>query len=571
MTEPTTLSTLEEAPSTAPTERVSPPTPPPGAPRMSRWRWLVALIVVALVTAGTVAGTVLLTGAGGPSTAARWAPSDAVVYAELRADLPGDQRAALGELLSAFPGFADQANLQTKLDDLYGRLLAAATSGKQSWASDVKPWFGGQLGVAAGPIPTSATAAPPHVLAIATSTDPAAALAWVRSSASDAGTTLRTATEAGTTVLLAGTGDRVVAAAAPTGVLLVGDEASVRSAIDRGGTDGLATSARFKSAIASQPSDHLSLVYVDSGAVMDALASAADKLPANGPSFDAIRSLVPDWYAGTLRAESDALVAQGAAPKPSAAPTIADAASRLPSHLPANTIALAETHAVGDSVAAISKLDAAGVAADRLEAALKPVGGLDGLLGWVDEAGVAVLPGTTQPLAGVVATASDATAAQNLSRSLRNLATLGGLTPTDETHGGATITTLDVGSLLNGAGSMAGGRSVSWTVSDGLVVVSTDKAFVEAVLDTSAGGSLADQAAFRSAVDRAGSSHRALVWADLDAVEALVVTRMDATERARFEHDVQPYLAPFDAVVGVAMSDGSLVRSRGLVVLGSGR
>ena len=43
------------------------------------------------------------------STVLGYVPANTIVYGEVRLDLPGDQRRAVGEFLSKFPGFADQA------------------------------------------------------------------------------------------------------------------------------------------------------------------------------------------------------------------------------------------------------------------------------------------------------------------------------------------------------------------------------------------------------------------------------------------------------------------------------
>ena len=60
--------------------------------RMSRSRWVVALSAVALVTALTAAIVYALVGRSPEATVLGYVPSGAVVYGEVRLDLPGDQR-----------------------------------------------------------------------------------------------------------------------------------------------------------------------------------------------------------------------------------------------------------------------------------------------------------------------------------------------------------------------------------------------------------------------------------------------------------------------------------------------
>ena len=114
--EPTT--TQNETDTTAtpvPTTAVDPPVPA-GKPRSSRTRWLAAGVLIALVVALTGMATFALTSTKSTSVVLGYVPTDSVAYGELRLDLPGDQRQNVGAFLSKFPGFADQAALDTKLD-----------------------------------------------------------------------------------------------------------------------------------------------------------------------------------------------------------------------------------------------------------------------------------------------------------------------------------------------------------------------------------------------------------------------------------------------------------------------
>jgi hypothetical protein len=543
-------------------------------------RWVTALAAVALIAVATVAGAVVLVGAGTGSTVARWAPADALAYVEVRADLPGDQRAALGEFLSAFPGFADQASLDRKLSELYDRLVTAASEGDQSYSADIAPWFGGQLGLAIGPLPAvtslddpSATADASRALAIASITDPAASTAWVKATAGQAGLAVSTSDAGGTELLLIGPVDHPIAVATIDRVMLVGDEASVREALARGGADGLSTVAAYGDAIAALPGQQAATVYLDGAAYLDWLERLPSKDGVRAMPED-LADLMPAWAAGGLRIESDALVSSGVMPHPSGAPDIADVPSELPDRLPASTIMLVDVHDLGqilvEAFARGSGVDDKAMR-DQLEAALSAVGGIDGLAGWMGETGAVVIAVDGEALPGVVAIPSDPAAAADLGRSLRNLAAVAGLDPTDESYGDATITTVDLRPL--GVAEELGSKDqkLSWVVTDEIVAVGTDPAFVRAALDAPAGDSLAEQARFADLLARVGRDHRSLVWADIDAIETLAVARREPGERARFETDIRPYLAPLGAFMGVVERDGSLDRSHGLLVLDEGR
>ena len=107
------------------------------------------------------------------------------MYGELRLDLPGDQRQAAGQFLSKFPGFADQAALESKLDEVLDQLVKDASKGDQSYTTNIKPWFSGELGLAIGPLPAASkiTSDPKAIdsvraLALLSIKDPAGAQAW---------------------------------------------------------------------------------------------------------------------------------------------------------------------------------------------------------------------------------------------------------------------------------------------------------------------------------------------------------------------------------------------------------
>ena len=95
---------------------------------------------------GVVSVAAVILAAGASSSAVQgWLPKTTVAYLEIRADLPGDQRAKVGDIIAKFPGFADQASLDAKIDEALQRILDGAGV---SWTADVKPWLGGEVGVA---------------------------------------------------------------------------------------------------------------------------------------------------------------------------------------------------------------------------------------------------------------------------------------------------------------------------------------------------------------------------------------------------------------------------------------
>ena len=124
-----------------------------------------------------------------------YVPPGSVAYGELRLDLPGDQRQNVAAFLSKFPGFADQAALDTTLDEVLDRLVSDASDGKQTFTKDIKPWFDGQLGFASGALPAMTGADPEavakdaHGLLLASIKDEALARSWFAATLQDAGVT----------------------------------------------------------------------------------------------------------------------------------------------------------------------------------------------------------------------------------------------------------------------------------------------------------------------------------------------------------------------------------------------
>ncbi len=115
------------APSTAdaaPSSDVGAPLPPvTPVSRPKPVRWIVALLATALVVATGVGLAMLATGsrtttAQGPT----FLPPDTMVYMETRLDLPGDQRENLIAFMGKFPGFADPAAFDLKVNDTLDRL-----------------------------------------------------------------------------------------------------------------------------------------------------------------------------------------------------------------------------------------------------------------------------------------------------------------------------------------------------------------------------------------------------------------------------------------------------------------
>ncbi len=321
-------------------------------PKRSRVRWVAALAVIALVVTTSAAAALMLTGASPAATVMGYVPADSVVYGEVRLDLPGDQKREIGEFLSKFPGFADQAALDTKLDEVLDRLVSEATDGEQTFTADIKPWFDGEMAFAVGPLPEAAALTDPEsatadgrALLLLSIKDAALAAAWFDDVMAETGTTGTTETYEG--VELTVFADAEVAAGQAAfaiidgKVAVAGDVTSVKAAVDTGGNAGLTADPEFAAASASMDGDHVGFVYMDLEAIMDTALELSQMAGDTPQMSDTMLALIPDWAAFRLRVEGDALVMDGTMPHNAAAPgPDANRANAVAGWAPPATVAL---------------------------------------------------------------------------------------------------------------------------------------------------------------------------------------------------------------------------------------
>ena len=571
---------------------VGAPVAPVRGPRpRSRARWSIALALIAAIVGASATAAWLLTGQASTTGLARWMPSDSIVFVETRFDLPGDQRQNLGAFLAHLPGFADQSILDQKLAEVYDRVIRAATQDRHDFSTDIKPWFGGQVGVAVvrtgsikpDPSDSTGTISDPGrgLMAVSVTNGPAAA-AWVTKVLGERGATYTTETHAGVTVDLVGTDPSVGAVAVTGEVMLLGDRASVEAALDRNGSGGLATVAQFERATAAASTDHLVGAYVDLKGYLHQVVTEAGALGAGASAaaaLDAVSSFLPDWVEWTTRAESDALVSEIAMPHNAGLPAPANAATTLAAHVPASTIAFFDANDYGATIQKTIDLyrsvpaDAAAFA--QLDQAVNRLGGYQKLLGWIGETAVVVTRDGTTPSGGIVIVPKDRSAADSLATSINNLLALGGgssgITLRQEPYAGTTITVADLGDATSGA--LAGlslppgaHAELAWAVTDQVVAVGFGDAFVKSVLDTKAESSLASDARFSSLVARVGD-HASLGFVDLTTIRTMIEAAVPATQHGNYDTDIKPYLVPFDALVVASRTGGDLDTTRIVVTV----
>jgi hypothetical protein len=327
---------------------------PAGQPRSNRVRWLAAGVLIALVAGVTGLATFALTSSKSTSVVLGYVPTDSVAYGELRLDLPGDQRQNVGAFLSKFPGFADQAALDSKLDEVLDRLVGDASQDKQTYTKDVKPWFGGQMGFAMGPIQVGSGDGPAardrRALVLLSVKDPALAKSWLDATAQTSGASGSPQTYNGAQLTVFAEPKMADAQAAYTivddKVALVGDLASVKAAVDTKGGSPLAKSDAVSAAQASVSGDSLGFMFVDLKAIADATAKLGASITQAGGSVPslpaAVTDLVPTWAAARIRVDGDALRLDGVTEHKAGTPgPDENRANAVAGYAPPSTIALA--------------------------------------------------------------------------------------------------------------------------------------------------------------------------------------------------------------------------------------
>ncbi len=559
-------------------------------PRRRRLRWTIAIVATVAVVAASSLGFAVLASSRAASQVLPWAPSDAILYAEVRADLPGDQRANLLAFLSKFPGFADQTSFDAKADDGLNRLVKHLTNDKHDFSTEIKPWFGGQIGLSV----EGSSAATPAELIVISVRDVAGATAWLKS-ISPADATHQTSAGIDLTVPVAPNGGPTSAYALDGSVILAGTIDSVKAAIGRGASGALADSAGFKAAAASLGGDQLGSLYIDVKGYFNwfttfenQMLSEQSKILGGQASLPAIptinTTMLPGWLAMRVRAESDHLVLDAVLPNtPGGGLSDKSHPSALAPSLPASTIFQYEIHDTGKLIqSSLTQLEAlpGGPSAAEIDKIAKYVGGVDKAVGWLGDADVVVAHDSAGFSGGLVAQTSDPTASANLVASLKNLVALSGgqagITVTTEQYAGRTITLIGGDfSQFNGSSAIVPGEAgamgkveLAIAQTDSLVIASVGDTFVKSVLDTKAGSSLADQATYKRALDLAGASNAEQMFVDLAAVRtAIEALGAKSPEMAAYDSNVKPYLVPIESVaLSVSLSNG-IVGERVVLVL----
>lgn len=531
----------------------------------SKARWFIALGVAGVAIVAAV-GAMLVFSKPATPEALGYIPGDAAMVMEVRMDLPGDQMQNVGNLLAHFPGFQDQSTLAQKIDLALSRLVESAPGSSVDYETEVKPIISGPMFIGIRSFEDLETSAEPKNMVVVATTTGTVSCSTVFKG--------ETPTVEMYNGLQLSTGSGGDAACAIDGrFFIVGDPAGVKGAIDtrKGGT-GLDKSARYLAARTALGLDRVATMYLDGTSVAKAMPAASPALPIGD-----LASSVPEWVMAGLRAENDAMVMDivlAAAPNATVDPSMRTYPPVHPVALtafaPADALVFVEAQGAGvtlhNLVQQLGSNEMLGEALKQLDS----FGGLDGLVGWIDDVGVVVLRDGDSPAGGVIAVAKDAATASEKVTALKTVLGLGALggdiEVTTSTVEGVEVTTLripDAGSLTGTpTGGVAMPLDLSIAAKDKFVIVGIGKDVMSKLLGVKAGASLAEDAAFKRALARGLANPQVVIYvaagATIDWAEAMAA----AAGQPVIPTDAKAYLDPLEGFIYTMAGDGSQGRFR---------
>jgi hypothetical protein len=211
---------------------------------------------------------------------------------------------------------------------------------------------------------------------------------------------------------------------------------------------------------------------------------------------------------------------------------------------------------------------------EQLEAALG--GRLDELFSWIGGGAVAAGWDGEQPWAGVVLEVTDADAADERLRQLKNVLSLVTMDPsaevqvTTETVAGVEVTSIRFSTTPPTFGSDAGEKEavIQYAMDGEHVLIGVGDRFVGRALQLPSGESLAEDPRFTEAIGRFGGADNAgAFFLDLAALRETVEAEAGDMLPPEYAAEVQPYLAPLDVLAGVTRVEGDAMVTRyGLVL-----
>lgn len=530
----------------------------------SRWRWAVVGVATVLVVA-LLGGVYVLAPprAGTPSTVALYAPSDTTVLVELRQDLPGDQHNLLAQFMSHFPGFADQAAFDQKIDESLDSLVARSDGG-MSWRDDIKPWFGGAIGIFSSNVNPSPGTPPSMTVALAIKAGQKAALegwltpllgAWQQ--VAYEGQTLWSGQFPDST-------DRVSLTWSDEVLLISTRIEDLEEALDARADrmPGLADDQYFLEQLAPLHADRLGTFYFDGRALAQQMRDQLDGTLGVPGANDAMLDSIAIRVLGEIRAEGNhmAVTTRTERAANSTLPPPANRSTNLAELAPSDALVYAEVRDVGRSIGSYVEQSLLPLASAGTPLDLSSIEQLLGVppqdfFDFIVDASVSVSGSAAAPVLGVVATVDDeAIATSRVSKIVSLLRTAmqfgGGVTIDDEQHGAATLTVITLDSGFEGAPE----TEFALSVTGGRLLIGT-RDFVIGTLDRTRDQSLAARPEFQAALAAGGASNSGVVFVDIAAAIAAYEAMIPADMSEEYNLNQQPFLAPLSHLAMISTTE----------------
>ena len=537
------------------------PTMPAAAVGASRTKWLAALGIAGVVLVAGLAA-LLLFGKTSAAEALTYVPGDAALVIELRPELPGDQLQALGNLLAHFPGFQDQSTLSAKIDEALKRIIAQAPGSSVDYEKDVKPFLSGPMFVSVRSFEDMARSEDPKNFAVVATTTGA-----VTCDKTLGAEQVTTETYNGVQLSISAGGK--MACVIDGRFAIAGDPLGVKAAIDaRKASSGMDKSVRYQAARTQLGLDRLVTLYVDGSTVAKALPSADPSSP-----IADLADVFPQWIMAGVRAENDAIVIDtviAPALNPSAAPSMQTFPPVHPiaftAFAPPETLAYFEAQGAGVSIRNVFGQLASDPQLSEALKALDTFGGLDGIVGWVDDAGFIVFRDGDAPAGGIILAATDAASASQKVTALETVLGLGALggeiDVTTSTVEGVKVTAVRIPDVNALSGGTLGGAVVPLDLSiaakDRYVIVGVGANAMPKMLGVKAGSGLADDAAFKRALSRGLPNPQVVLYVAAGATLDWIDTAAGALGSPPMPADLKPYLDPLEGFIYTVVGDGLL-------------
>lgn len=559
-------------------------------------RWIVALLATVLVVVTGVGLAMLAT--GGRTTAAQgptFLPPETMVYMESRLDLPGDQRDNLISFMGKFPGFADPAAFDLKVNDTLDRLTRETTEGEYSYSGDIKPWFDGEMAIGITELPEmpamsggdvlDVPATPPFVGSISVADRAAldAFLVRLREDGTEAGATFVEMTHDGVTIVTiqaeAMHEQSFSYAATDDSLLFASQSSDLTAALDvrSGAQPSLADAAEFQERFAGLPSERLGGLYMDLSGYRELLESQFAEADGAtramvGDAFDRI----PDSVAATLRVEGDRMVADMVWSGPDGAPAPTARSTSLAARMPSTSAFYLETRDVGQTIKTtveqvLDQFDEMLPESqlDQVEAFLGAP--LEDFLLWMQDSAVSVSLDGDQVSFGMAATVTDATIAaqrvERLTTAVRAAAAFGEVPfEIEEVDvAGSLVTTIRPVSdpSLPLPQDLPFDPSLSYGIRDGVFYLGIGD-FVADAMQRGESDSLAGNAAYSTALEASGgATNTGVMYLDIASMRSFAERMVPDAERAEYDLEVKPYLEALDRfiVTGTSTEGASAARA----------